>query len=200
MREALRRRDRDLTVLDLTHDLGIPVFVAVSIRHSHEAEEIMLGFGSGLDPRSGILAALREMAQFYPIVEQSSSRGRTRYHTASQDTIRWLTQAKRASEPHLTPLSGLRSDPSALPDRSTGDVRDDVTLCVDALFAKGIDCFVLDQTRPDIGIETVRVVAPGLRHFWRRLAPGRLYDVPVGLGWRDATLAEADLNPTAIFL
>ena len=27
----------------------------------------------------------------------------------------------------------------------------------------------------------VRVIAPGLRHFWRRLGPGRLYDVPVEL-------------------
>jgi ribosomal protein S12 methylthiotransferase accessory factor len=41
----------------------------------------------------------------------------------------------------------------------------------------------------------VRVIAPGLRHFYRRFAPGRLYDVPVKLGLRDRPIAESDLNP-----
>jgi oxazoline/thiazoline synthase len=44
-----------------------------------------------------------------------------------------------------------------------------------------------------------RVVVPGLRHFWRRLAPGRLYDVPVSLGWLDRPRAETELNPISIF-
>jgi oxazoline/thiazoline synthase len=39
------------------------------------------------------------------------------------------------------------------------------------------------------------VIVPGLRHFYRRFAPGRLYDVPVKLGWRDRPLAEDELNP-----
>jgi ribosomal protein S12 methylthiotransferase accessory factor YcaO len=54
---------------------------------------------------------------------------------------------------------------------------------------------VLDQTRADIGVPVVRVIAPGLRHFYRRFAPGRLYDVPVKLGLRDRPIAESDLNP-----
>ena len=32
------------------------------------------------------------------------------------------------------------------------------------------------------------------------LATGRLYDVPVRLGWLDRSLAEDDLNPVAMFL
>ena len=54
---------------------------------------------------------------------------------------------------------------------------------------------MLDQTRADIGVPVVRVIAPGLRHFYRRFAPGRLYDVPVKLGLRDHPIAESDLNP-----
>jgi ribosomal protein S12 methylthiotransferase accessory factor len=45
----------------------------------------------------------------------------------------------------------------------------------------------------------VKVVVPGLRHFWRRLAPGRLYDVPVKLGWLSAPLREEDMNPISMF-
>ena len=58
-----------------------------------------------------------------------------------------------------------------------------------------VDFLVLDQTRPDIEAPVVRVIVPGLRHFYRRFAPGRLYDVPVKLGLRDRPLSENELNP-----
>ena len=61
------------------------------------------------------------------------------------------------------------------------------------------DVLVVDQTRPSIPLHVVRVVATGLRHFWRRLAPGRLYTVPVALGWQAAPQPEAALNPIPLF-
>ena len=61
-----------------------------------------------------------------------------------------------------------------------------------------MELLVLDQTRPDIGMPVVRVVVPGLRHFWQRFAPGRLYDVPVEMGRRDRPLAEDELNPVPV--
>ena len=45
-----------------------------------------------------------------------------------------------------------------------------------------------------------KVIVPGLRHFWKRFAPGRLYDVPVALGWLSEPRPEADLNPVPMFL
>jgi hypothetical protein len=45
-----------------------------------------------------------------------------------------------------------------------------------------------------------RVVVPGLRHFWGRYAPGRLYDVPVELGWLERPRTESELNPIPFFL
>jgi ribosomal protein S12 methylthiotransferase accessory factor len=46
----------------------------------------------------------------------------------------------------------------------------------------------------------VKVVVPGLRHFWARYAPGRLYDVPVEMGWLKEPLREEELNPIPIFI
>jgi len=43
------------------------------------------------------------------------------------------------------------------------------------------------------------VMAPGMRHFWRRTGPGRLYDVPVRMGRRDVATAESELNPRNVF-
>jgi ribosomal protein S12 methylthiotransferase accessory factor len=57
---------------------------------------------------------------------------------------------------------------------------------------------VLDQTRPDIGLNVVKVIIPGMRTFWTRFGQGRLYDIPVKLGWLDAPLAEEELNQTNI--
>ena len=54
--------------------------------------------------------------------------------------------------------------------------------CVNLVKREGLDFLVLDQTRPDIEVPVARVIVPGLRHFYRRFAPGRLYDVPIKLG------------------
>jgi ribosomal protein S12 methylthiotransferase accessory factor len=59
----------------------------------------------------------------------------------------------------------------------------------------GYDFLVLEHTRPDIEVPVARVIVPGLRHFYRRFAPGRLYDVPVKLGLLDRPRSEAELNP-----
>ena len=66
--------------------------------------------------------------------------------------------------------------------------------CVEVARGQGLDFLVLDQTRPDIEVPVVRVVVPGMRHFYKRFAPGRLYDVPVKLGLRDGPLREEELN------
>ena len=75
------------------------------------------------------------------------------------------------------------------------DTREQVLACVEAVRRAGLDFLVLDQTRPDIGVPVARVTVPGMRHFYRRFAPGRLYDVPVKLGWRDRPTPESELNP-----
>jgi oxazoline/thiazoline synthase len=49
-------------------------------------------------------------------------------------------------------------------------------------------------------LPVAKVIVPGLRHFWARFAPGRLYDVPVRLGWISRPLAEEELNPVPMFL
>jgi len=74
-------------------------------------------------------------------------------------------------------------------------VREQVEACVEVARRTGHDFLVLDQTRPDVGVPVVRVIVPGLRHFYRRYGPGRLYDVPVKLGWLERPLAESELTP-----
>jgi ribosomal protein S12 methylthiotransferase accessory factor len=80
------------------------------------------------------------------------------------------------------------------------DLADDLLACQELVRANGMELLAIDMTRPDIGLPVVKVMVPGMRHFWTRFAPGRLYDVPVEQGWLPAALTEDQLNPTAMFV
>jgi oxazoline/thiazoline synthase len=203
LRQHYRDRGRDLWALDLTSDLGIPAFAALSRRANSLPEGILMGFGAHLDPGVALLRAVTEMNQMLVNVERPAfSNGAGEEDTEyEQDVARWLREATLESEPYLAPdpraAPRTRAD---FPRRESDDLREDVLTCVEIARQHRMETFVLDQTRPDIELRVVKVIVPGLRHFWRRLAPGRLYDVPVALGWLPAPLAEEQLNPISVII
>jgi ribosomal protein S12 methylthiotransferase accessory factor len=85
------------------------------------------------------------------------------------------------------------------PLQHSGEFLQDINHCRSIIEGLGMEVLVLDQTRADVGMPVVKVVVPGLRHFWARYAPGRLYDVPVKMGWLDNPRLESELNPIPIF-
>jgi ribosomal protein S12 methylthiotransferase accessory factor len=111
-----------------------------------------------------------------------------------------LETATTANQPYLLPAEGPRRLASSYPQTWTDDVADDVRACQRLAERAGMEMHVLDQTRPEVGLPVVKVVVPGMRHFWARLAPGRLYDVPVQLRWLSRPRAEDELNPIGMFL
>ena len=76
----------------------------------------------------------------------------------------------------------------------SSDLREDVLRSQSLVEEYGLEFLVLDATREDIGLPVVKVVIPGLRPVWTRFAPGRLYDVPVRLGWLPSPLSPDELN------
>ncbi|MET8849128.1 TOMM precursor leader peptide-binding protein [Amycolatopsis sp. NPDC004625] len=191
LRRAYAELGRELWVLDVTADLGVPVFVALSRQTGGPREAIMLGFGAHLDPAVALRRALTELNQMMPAVLDGWDGG------GDPDAVRWLRDATVANQPYLVPdpAPGVRHD-----DLSAPDLLADVKLVQARLEAAGLEVFVLDQTRPDIGLPVVKVIVPGLRGFWARFAPGRLYDVPVRLGRLAEPTAFDALNPMRIFL
>ena len=63
-----------------------------------------------------------------------------------------------------------------------------------------MEFLVANLTRSGIDVPVVRVMVPGLRSAQPRFGPGRLYDVPLALGWLDRRLSESELNPFPFFL
>jgi ribosomal protein S12 methylthiotransferase accessory factor len=200
LRAFLARRHRDLWVLDLTSDLGIPVFAALSRRTDGAAEQILFGFGAHLDARVALLRAVTEMNQMLGPVLDVPDDAPPGGHITDKDTLDWLRTATVANQPYLAPLDGPPTTVSSCAACGSNDLKDDVLACQALVERLGMEMLVLDQTRPEIGMPVVKVIVPGLRHFWPRLGPGRLYDVPVRLGWLPAPLTEEQVNPIPMFL
>jgi oxazoline/thiazoline synthase len=165
----------------------------VSIAHWKEKSQELVEFGSGshFDARIAMLRAMTELNQFLSI----GLMGARSQNPASQGSEDGVPPFHLQDHPYLAPSSAapVRPDPGSKFGRL--DAREQVSACVNLAKAAGLDFLVLDQTRPDIEVPVVRVIVPGLRHFYRRFAPGRLYDIPVKLGWRDQPLSEHELNP-----
>ncbi len=198
------RHERELWMLDVTSDLGIPSFVALSRRPDAETEDIIYGAGAHADPRLAALRAVCELNQCLTWLPRTGgSDGPTgppgRPTIDDPFALHWWKTARIADCSWLAPApDGPLKQSAQYPSIETADTRDDMEQFEALVEARGMEFLVLDQTRPDIGMPVVRVIVPGMRHFWARFAAGRLYDVPVAMGRRDRPLAEDELNPVPV--
>jgi len=194
-----RELRRELWVLDITSDFGMPVFAALSKRVDKSEEDIIYGFGAHLDARVALERALTELSQSLEAVPTASGPDSTHTYRGSEDAVRWWRTVKVAETAYLAPDD--ETGPRRLDNfknLASDDLGQDVLTCRELLGRGGIDVLVLDQTRPDVTFPVVRVVAPGLRHFWARFGPGRLYEVPLREGWISRSLSEEEMNPFVI--
>jgi oxazoline/thiazoline synthase len=195
------RADRELWALDLTSDLGIPVIAAVSRRVSTQRERLLFGFGAHLDPAVALVRAATELNQCLTRATAAGADREDASDFADEDFRSWWASATLAAQSYLTPAPSLsprrRSDWAAW---THDDLLEAILHCRHIVESRGMEVLVLDQTRADIGLPVARVIVPGLRHFWTRFAPGRLYDVPVRTGELPRPLAETELNPIPMFI
>jgi ribosomal protein S12 methylthiotransferase accessory factor len=185
----LAEAGRKLWVLDVTSDLGIPAYVAILHWMQDGKENIEFGSGAHFDPRIAVLRTLTELNQFLSIGLMGGG-------TGEKSSLDGSTPLRLRDHPFLTPSGHPTVQTGSSANVGPiGNTRDQVLACVDIARRAGLDFLVLDQSRPDVEVPVVRVIVPGLRHFYRRFAPGRLYDVPVKLGLLDRPLLESELTP-----
>jgi bacteriocin biosynthesis cyclodehydratase domain-containing protein len=166
---------RQLLVFDVTSDLEIPVFAAMSLRS--DARPPLFGFAAHFNADRALAAALMELeqAQCFQWQEDQKWTG-----------FDWSTQ------PHLTRReSGSRE----AEDYTRYSAEPTIENCVAAAAAAGLEIFVSDRTRADIGLPAVKVIVPGLRDFRPQFGPGRLFEIPVKLGWLGEPTPLGQLNP-----
>jgi oxazoline/thiazoline synthase len=179
---------RRLWVLDITSDLGVPTYVAILHWMQNGHENIEFGSGAHFDSRIALLRALTELNQFLSIGLMGGG-------TGEKSSLDGTNPLHLREYPFLTPSGNPADQPAA--GSTIGflhNTRGQVDACVDIARRAGLDFLVRDQTRLDVEVPVVRVIVPGLRHFYRRFAPGRLYDVPIKLGLRDQPMPETELT------
>ncbi len=188
LRKQLTQAGRRLWVLDITSDLGIPTFIAITHWMQDGMENIEFGSGAHFDARIALLRTLTELNQFLALGLMGGGSG-------EKSSLDGLNPLRLEDYPYLIPGGIPLTQPAFGVPFGDLDTHEQVAACVELTKRAGHDFLVLDQTRPDIEVPVVRVIVPHLRHFYRRFAPGRLYDVPVKLGLRDHPILEHDLNP-----
>ena len=169
---------RRIWVLDITSDLGIAAMAAVS---EGDSGGFAMGFGAHVDPRVALARACTELGQMIAAGAGVHDSG-----------------MRVPDQPYLRPGPGA---PVRAGDYQYGghlDLADDIDRIRGVVAAADLDMLVVDQTRPDIGMPVVRVIVPGMRHFWPRFAPGRLFDVPVRLGRVARCTPYEELNPIPV--
>ncbi len=152
----------EVTIRDITSDIGIPTMAAV-------ADDVLLkdpmlltmGMGTHTSARVAVMRALTEVAQ---------SR-LTQIHGAREDTT--VAQVrKRLGYDRTKRMNAYwfrdngEIDYHTIPSCDSDDFVTDIQRMIDALKKRGLDrVIVIDLTRDEIGIPVVRVVVPGLESF-----------------------------------
>ncbi|HEY3275955.1 MAG TPA: TOMM precursor leader peptide-binding protein [Syntrophorhabdaceae bacterium] len=185
---AMEEKGMVLEVLDLTHDLAIPVFAANLFDRNKGYCFRSIGLGAHHDPRIALERAIAELGQSWRMADRD------------EGSIRFQ-ESPHSREPFL------RADPDQVPKKlsdfivhKSDDFLDEITRAVRMLETRGLEMVVMDLTRPDVGFPVARVIVPGLIHFWPRFGCRRLFEVPLRAGWIDEDKGEDDLNPVPFYL
>ena len=173
-------------LLDLTTDLAIPCFAALA--HAEIDGRWFIGFGCHFNAD---LAAERAMTELAQLFLANGREGPPPWKPIADGDDAYLF-------PH--PCRPWEEGPLDAPVSNPTTMSGHIDWCLSQLERLGLEMIVIDQTHPDIELPVVKVVVPGLRHFWPRFGEGRLYEVPVKLGWRTTPIAETELNPSHLFL
>jgi ribosomal protein S12 methylthiotransferase accessory factor len=162
MQEKFAAAQVEVTVRDITSDIGVPTMAAV-------ADDVLLkdpmlltiGIGTHTSARIAVMRALTEVAQ---------SR-LTQIHGAREDTTT-AELRKRMGYDRAKRINGYwfrdngTMDYSRVASTDTDDFKKDIDNILAALKTKGMDrVIVADLTREEIGVPVVRVIVPGLEAF-----------------------------------
>lgn len=180
---------RSLWALDISMDIaGIVVMAAISC--DLETGTIITGFGTHPVAAKALEKALMECCQMLPNAVQPATNAKQLPGRVNQ----WIDKTRQIhveASPHFRPAPDLVPRTAACYP-SEPEIRT-IHQLTKALQKVGITPLIQDVSRPELQLCVMRVFAPGMRSWFRRKGPGRLYDVPVQLSLRDTPLTEDTL-------
>lgn len=173
--------ENDFWVLDITNDIGVPVMAAVAL--NKETQEVCFGFGCHLDEHVAISRALTELIQLLPIAGEKKS-------------VFDFSAIEKGS--YLQPNHERQKVNRRVKYKL--DIKDNIEQLTTTLEQSKLETLILNYSRADVFLYTVKAIVPGLCHIWPQLASERLYQVPVNMDWLAAPNTELTLNSLGLYL
>lgn len=164
---SLEKKGFHVYLLSGYTDLPIP-FITVFLQHRKVVSRCAVSYGAYPDPVIALERALTEAVQMLP---------------PSVNHKEWMQsgapQFFQMEFPEMIPFGSI-------PKMATGDILENIEICVTALKDAGSEVFVADLSRPDVPFPAVRVLAtrmqPRLNQDSLRFSE-RFFEVPVKLGF-----------------
>ncbi|MEM3078369.1 MAG: YcaO-related McrA-glycine thioamidation protein [Nitrososphaerales archaeon] len=166
VKELIDKFDRNeirIVLKDITSDLGLPVIAAVSDDFRlMDPALLTIGFGAHLDPEIAAIRALTEVAQSRLTQIQGA-----REDTYKADFMRMFGYERiKKINKHWFSDSKDFKEIRSMPNLSRRDILDEIMLVISILRKKGFEhVIVVDLTRKELEIPTLRVIVPGLEVY-----------------------------------
>ena len=194
----LKEEGRDLEILELPSDFEVHVSCCVS--KDKNGRRICVGLGSHADKSVSIIRAVTEMYQMlvginrYQDMSQLSGVGNGGIDGLVRD---WLIKEKIDDHEYLVADEEQTADHG---DALTFEyIEEELDWLLQQFKQKKIDVYAINMTSDSIGFPVVKVFAPSMRHFWPRFGDGRIFDLPVDLGYADVRKTEDEMNNLGFF-
>ncbi len=160
--EKFRRAGVEILLRDITSDLKVPVVAAVSDDVVLKDPALLtIGFGAHPEPEVACIRAILEVAQSRLVQIQG----------AREDTIK-AEIMRRAGYERMKRINRhwFENDEEIelkeLPGFSNEDIKEDIEFTLRSLRKRGFErVIVVDLTRKELEVPTVRVIVPGLEVF-----------------------------------
>ena len=182
--EARTQGGQTVHLLDLTHDLRVPVVAAILFQ---DEQLLGLGFGCKLSIGAAAVSAYLELCQ----MELSIALAKQRANPGDEQLLRWVKDITPGSCPYLTPAGSGETATASEPTFEG---------VMERLRSAGLRTYAIDLQRTDLAIPAVRLFVPGLCHYKPRLGHQRLVEVPQKLGWRPEGLGTTGLNAMPLLI
>jgi putative methanogenesis marker protein 1 len=148
----------EVTARDLTTDIGVPVIAAFSQDAIHPNLMPFDGFGAHLDPRVAMARALLELATTRAFFIQKHS------FESLQENIPYYYSEVDWEDPRFYAREQKRL--GEMESQFSIDILEDIKTLLMKLETSGLTrTIIVDLTRPDVGMPTVRVIIPGLEVY-----------------------------------
>jgi len=182
---------RELQVLDITSDLNIPVFAAVSYR-KETYDQVILGFGCHLNPEEAVESALCELAQSLGPVQQFCQNPDT---ARDRDIANWWQNGSVMEKQFSGIFSIVSKKISDYQCLSTDSWKKDIDVLLAPIHRAGLEVMVSNQSRDQFNLNVVKVIIPGMCSIRPRFNCKRIYQKPYLNSDKLIENKELSLNP-----